>query len=367
MGTLLTFIALAAIATGATLIVHHRQWGHGSAPNFVLVVIPAALLFMILPVAPLMLQTVRSFQQIGTAGTDAASTIGELSLQIARTLWIGTLAVLLTMVVAALLQVGAGAATPPPARDGDPARSLGGWILVACTVLLLPTALLMFIVEQVPRLAVHALEITAANPTSPDLSGFSEQIVLRLIVGTWFGAGLSFVEVAAGVVAVVAAGSIRQQRTPWVPWVAFGVMMVIASWNVRRLQGDLRWIERATAAAAQASSRVPHAKSTTGVDAGPFRFDGVYRTDARPDGTFDYWVFQPGSRCWPYSSPSDHASPPAPAAGRHWTCTADGEAVVVLHSDNDAVVKIERGTIRGRDSVVIEGTTYRFIDEPRTK
>jgi hypothetical protein len=367
---LLTFIALAAIATGATLIVHHRQWSRGSAPNFVLVVIPSALLFVILPVAPLMLQTVRSTQPIGNSGTDF-SAVGELCLQIERTLWWGTVAILGTMVVAALLQVAASATRPASARDGDPTHNMGAWIiLIACTSLLLPTALLMFFVERVPRLAVQALEASQSNPASAAFSGFSETIIVRLIVGTWFGAGLSLVEVAAGVLAVVAAGTIRHQRMPRAPWIALATMMLIASWNVYRLQGEVRWIERATAnASAQNPSTgssptasVPGPAPTTGENAGPVRVDGVYRTNIRPNSTYDYWVFRTDGECSPYSAQSDHAPPPPLPVGRRWACSVDGGVLSVVYSENGAVVRAERGAVLDRQTIVFGGVTYRFME-----
>jgi hypothetical protein len=362
---LLTFFALAAVATGAALIVHHRQWIRGSAPNFILVAIPSALLFLILPVAPLMLQTVRSSQRIGSAGADY-SLVGEICLQIEHTLWWGTVAILGTMVIAALLQLAAAATQPASARDGDPTRNMGAWvILIACTALLLPTALLVFFVERVPRLAVQALESATANGTAVDFSGFSESIIVRLIIGTWFGAGLSVVQVGAGVLALVAAGTIRHQRMPRAPWIAFAAMVMIATWNIYRLQGEVRWIEQAMAAAGAHSPSSPAsvagAASTTG--ASPIRPDGVYRTDPRPDGTFDYWVFRPSGQCWPFSAHSDRAPIALPPVGREWTCSVDRDGLVVTYSENEAVVKTDRGIIPDSHTIIIAGVTYRLVED----
>lgn len=370
-------IVLATLLAVATLVIHYRQWHGGAAGRFVLAAVPAALLFPVLPVPVLVYRTIRGFQQIGQDGASTPGGVADLCRQMDQWLWLGSLGTLLTMVVAALLQWRAAAVEVAPAStpaDGGNGRAL--WserILIACSLLIVPTALLIGIAQDVPRLTIGALEITstpdAIPPAAAELAALSQTVASRLVVGMGLGLLLSAVGVVALVAALVAADNIRQpRRAGRYGWAVFAIVMLAAAANGVRLQADLRWIERvASAATAHAASlpsrpRRPLARMPpTAEQQGPLRFDGVYRTDPKAAGTFDYWVFQRGGQCWPYSAPVDRfPPPPPPPAGKYWSWHAEGQSLVLMYSEDDAVVRTEKGSIRTRDVIVIESVTYRF-------
>jgi hypothetical protein len=163
-----------------------------------------------------------------------------------------------------------------------------------------------------------------------------------------------------------------------VTWAVGGAIGLAAIVNAVGLQRDLQWVGRVSAAALANDASRPHVESARPAIEGPFsapadrhsplRFDGVYRTARRPDGRYRYWVFEPGGRCWPYDTPADAASPPAPPAdGSYWAWQADDGTLTLLQSEHDSIVRTERGSIASREAITIEDAGYAFIDRSRLR
>ncbi len=256
-------LLLAAIIAVSALFLHHRHWRHGAAGQHVLAALPAALLIVILPIPVLMLSTVRGFQRIDQEGRDSSSAAATLSLEINRALWLGTLGILATMVVAGLLQwradrAGAG-------DDPESPRTWRDWILVACAMVLLPTALLAYIADEVPRTVIGAMDaMTGGAPARvppSELSALSGKIAALLVTGFIGGMILAIAGVAAAVGAVFAASGVQQPRRPSrLAWVLLAIVLAGAAWNAVRLPIERRWMERVAASASQRHLDLPQSR-----------------------------------------------------------------------------------------------------------
>jgi hypothetical protein len=338
---------------------------------FALAAVPAAMLFLIFPVAPLLLDATRLFQQIAREGTNAPSAVGGIMQRLDRALLVGCLAAVVTLVLAWTLERG-GAAEPKDVETEPPPdvrATVSRWVIVVCSLLIVPTAVLMYVAEDVPRLTVVAMELTTGlrrDTTPPDLSGFSETIASRLVLGVWLGLALTGAAVVAAAASLIAAVNLRpiDRLRTWT-WLILAIVAAGAIGYAVRLNAHIALTARATAAAARHPSQRPDpgepAASFAQADS-PIRFDGVYRTDTPVDGTFRYWSFQPGGQCWPYATPSDSALPPPQPAGRLWTCDFKNGAVALTYSEKGAAVKTGNGTVRDRETIVIDGHTFRFVE-----
>ncbi len=257
---MIIFFVLAAIIVAAALSLQHYHWRHGATAQYVLAVLPAALLFVILPIPALMFSTIRGFQRIAENGTNSYSAAGVLSLEINRVLWLGSLGVLITMVVAGLMQWrGSGGNS-----DGiaDETRTWRDWILLGCALLVLPAALLAYVAGEVPRTLVGAMAMITGGAPSPvpssELGNLSAKISNLLITGFLGGLLLALTDLFAAAGAVYAASGIRQpRRTAPSAWVMLTIVLLGATWNALQLRVERRWIERVTASA---SLRGPQAR-----------------------------------------------------------------------------------------------------------
>jgi hypothetical protein len=343
---------------------------------FALAALPAAVLFLVFPVAPLLFETTRTFQQVGSSGLNGTATVADVMLRIQRVLFAGSIAAIVTLAVASLLELrGASAAGDEPAAAADAApdarSTLSKWGLIVCSLLVVPGAVLLYVAEDVPRLTTVAMEVTTGRVSSPpELAGFSQRIASRIVTGVWLGLVLSVGAVLAAIASLFAAAFLQPpDRLRSYSRIVAAVVMLGALGNAVRLNGQIEWTTRVAADAAG------HAPAAPGGDDPPpsapaesaVRFDGVYRTEKPIEGAYRYWSFQPGGQCSPYSASSDGAPPPPPAPGRHWTCDIRGDAITVVYSENDAVVKTAKGIRRDRETLVIDRLTYHFIDGSRLR
>jgi hypothetical protein len=250
---MMILFALAAIAVVLALSLHHSQWRRGAAAQHVLAVLPAALLFLTLPIPVLMFSTVRGFQQIARQGSSANSLVVGYSLDINRALWLGSLGVLATMLVAGFLQWRSSPdGTEQPAEES---RTWRDWLLLACALVVIPTMILAYIGGEVPRTVIGAMEMTTgtapSNVPSSELGNLSAKIAGLILTGFIGGLVLAIADLFAAAGAVFAASGIRQpRRAARAGWVLLAITLLGAAWNVMQLPVERRWIERVAAAAA---------------------------------------------------------------------------------------------------------------------
>ena len=244
--------ALAAIAVVLALSVHHYHWRRGATGQHVLAILPAALLFIILPIPVLLFSTVRGFRSIAQQGRDSSSTATAVCLDLNRALWLGTLGVLASMIVAALLQWHADRARPGDVTQSR--RTWRDWVLIACAMLVLPTVLLGYVADVVPRTIIGVMEAMtggAARLSTSELGAMSSRISTLLVTGILAGLFLAVAGVAASVGAVFTARGIRQPRRPArAGWVLLAIVLVVAAWIAMQLPVERRWMERVAASTA---------------------------------------------------------------------------------------------------------------------
>jgi hypothetical protein len=264
-GDVFALLLLAAVIAVTALLLHHRHWRRGAAGQYVLASLPAALLFVILPIPVVMFSTVRGFQAIAREGRDSYSTAPALTLEINRALWLGMLGVLATMTVAALLQWRADRAAAEDSPES--VRTWRDWILIACAMLVLPTGLLVYIADEVPRTMITVMEsmMTGASPRAvppSELGAISSKVATLLITGVLAGAVLAMGGMIAALGAVFAASGVRQPRRPSrLPWVLVAIVLAVAAWNAVRLPIERRWMERVAAATAHRDLDLPQTQS----------------------------------------------------------------------------------------------------------
>jgi hypothetical protein len=263
-GGVIALLLLAAVIAVTALLLHHRHWRRGAAGQYVLASLPAALLFVILPIPVVMFSTVRGFQAIAREGRDSYSTAAALSLEINRALWLGMLGVLATMTVAALLQWRADRAAAEDSPESP--RTWRDWILIACAMFVLPTGLLVYIADEVPRTVIAVMEsmmkgAPRAVPSS-ELGAISSKVATLLITGVLGGTVLAMGGMVAALGAVFAASGVRQPRRPSrLPWVLVAIVLAVAAWNAVRLPIERRWMERVAAATAHRDLDLPQTQS----------------------------------------------------------------------------------------------------------
>jgi hypothetical protein len=253
----IAFLVLPAVIAVIALLLHHRHWRHGAAGQHVLVTLPAALLFLILPVPFLLFRTMRGFQRLAADGVNSPGRAADLVLDINRALWLGSLGVLLIMSVAAVLQWRASTGDDGQRSEGP--RTWAEWILAACALLVVPALLLTYFVGDVPRSVIRAMEITSGTRVAPsDLSALSANIARLIIGGLAAGTLLAILGVVVAAAAVLSARAIPQPRRPArFAWALLAIVLVAAAWQAVRLPFERQWIERVSAAAA-ARTRTPH-------------------------------------------------------------------------------------------------------------
>jgi hypothetical protein len=260
---MMLLIVAAAIVVMAALSLHHYHWRHGATGQHVLAVLPAAFLFVLLPIPVLMFSAVQRFKEIGETGGNSYSAAAGLSLEINRGLWLGSVAVVLTMTIAAVLQWRASAA-----HGGETVEQPGtwrDWVLLACALLAVPTAIVVYIAGEVPRTVIGAMAmVTGSTPAPlapPEVRHLSARIAGLLVTGFLSGLLLAVVDLFAAAGAVFAARGVRQpRRQSPVAWVMLAIVLLGVTWNGVQLLVERRWIERvaASAAARQAYLQPPH-------------------------------------------------------------------------------------------------------------
>jgi hypothetical protein len=244
--------AAVAVLVFAALVILFRQWrsGRGSA-QFVLSVVPLALLFVIVPIPLSAVRTVREFQALAAGGHAGAKEATALALGIARPLWLGSLAFLVVVTIAGGLQVLAShldrQRKAASSNSGGRRRVWGNRTLLASSLLVIPVAILSYLMQTVATLTMRAgTALTRSveaqgNAAGMDPSTLGELISSRLLLAGFLGFPLILAVIVVGVGDLFADRfSVSTVALSMYSWALFLAVSILAAWNVIELASSIR-------------------------------------------------------------------------------------------------------------------------------
>jgi hypothetical protein len=250
------FAAIASLVLVAFVILLW-QWrtGRGSA-QFVLAVVPFGLLFVLVPIPLSAVMMIRGFQAMAAAGHGGVKEAVTLALGIARPLWLGSIAFLVAMSIAAGLQMLASRLDRQPkgaSANSDGARTAwGNWVLIASPLLVVPVAILSYLMQAVATLTVRgSIELTRsveAQDIAPGMNPaeLSEIISSRLVLAGFVGFPLILAVLVFGVGTLFAARFSRSSdRLARYSWAVFAVVCIVTVWHLIGLAASIRSFDRA--------------------------------------------------------------------------------------------------------------------------
>jgi len=261
--TAMIALAIAAIGCAFGLVMLARRQRHGPLP-IMLASVPLGMLLPVLPIAPATIGMIRGFQSMSQSGRAGTVEAAQLSIDVSRPLFWGCLGFVLTIVVAAFLQMRTEPSEPEHATlmsaDSAPAPPLNVTslvVLVGSSLLAIPVAALIHLAAAVPRLVMSVavrlspLEAAARAPDADALRRTSEQISSQLVSSVLLGIVASLMLVGTVTVILV---MLRPGRAPrWVTsysWAVAAVSVIVAAWTALMLLTDIRSYERSIPAAA---------------------------------------------------------------------------------------------------------------------
>ena len=251
------FIAVAIIVVvGFWFLFRQSSRGRCSAP-LLLAALPLALLFLIMPVPLVAVQSVRAFQALGTQTSNASvKEAAALALGIARPFWVGSVGFVVAIGVAAGLQL---LVAHPNARPSGGSPSVdasrptwGKWILMLSSLLVVPVGILTHLTQGIATLTMQAANglplSSAAQDVGVQTARYSELISSRLLVAGFVGFPLLLIVVLFVMGNLFA---VRFSKTSDAlerfSWLVFATVGILAIWNVVVLAIDIRSFERALA------------------------------------------------------------------------------------------------------------------------
>jgi len=267
--TAMIALVIAALGCAFGLVVLARRQQHGPVP-ILLAAVPLGMILPVLPIAPATLGMIRGFRSMAETGTAGIVRAAELSIDVSRPIFWGCLGFVVTMMVAAYLQMRNESSDPehasllsaPAESESAPAsaqpQNLAAIIvLVGASLLAVPVATLVHLAAGVPRLVMSVavrfspLESTARAPNAETLQQTSAHISSSLVSSVALGVVASLMLVGAVIVILV---MLRPGRTPrWVTsysWAVAGVSVIVAAWTALVLLTDIRSYERSLSAPA---------------------------------------------------------------------------------------------------------------------
>ena len=227
------------------------RWKRGRASSqFVLVILPAALVLLTVSIPHTVWQLVEEFRRIAERGSGGLAAVAPFCIAIDRALSLGSVLFLAIMGAAGMLQ----ALTGPEQGDRHlvhDAASFGSrarrWVVVASTLLAVPVLFLAYLTAAIPRLVMQAGTLAAGAQLSPEVSQqagatIANQTVLAM------GAGLALSSVlTVSAIASLLAGQSRTaldslDRFSWVVLTGLGLWV---AWGLVRVSTDLRRLQEA--------------------------------------------------------------------------------------------------------------------------
>jgi hypothetical protein len=221
------------------------QWKRGRASSqFVLVILPAALLVLTVSIPHTVWQLVDAFRRIAERGSGGLAVVAPFCIAIDRALSLASLLCLVIVAAAGMLQALAGQepGEPQPVHDATSARSRARrWVVVTSTLLAVPALLLSYLTPAIPRLVMQVGTLAAGVQLSPEVTQqASATIANQTVLAIGAALVLSFV-LAASAIANLFAGHSRAaldslDRFSWVVLTGLGLWV---AWCLVRLSTDL--------------------------------------------------------------------------------------------------------------------------------
>ena len=247
----MTPVLLIAILCGLALWALFRRWqtGRGS-PQFVLGILPAAVLLVAIPIPIAAWRLIRAFQEIAQRGQGGLDYLRPIVTHIVSVSRVGAAALLLVMAASAALQ--ALALRSRRAGDPSPDSGLRGWSWRTLTVLgsILPV-LLVGLLSHLAN-AVPPLVVRLGTPQGPqaaaafEAEGFqtveeaSSWISTQLTIAVSGGVLLSAVVGIFAILNLAAVGSGSEPRVlRRYSWVVLAIVCLWSLWSVFRLTADI--------------------------------------------------------------------------------------------------------------------------------
>jgi hypothetical protein len=242
-----TFAGVSFVVALALLFLY-RFWHEGvRGPNFVIAALPMALLFLAVPAPVTAIQMIRGFRSLATSTGGAYATAAGWCVAIDRALLFGCLGCAVTLAIAGLLQFRAvqypaAPATPDTAPVPDDAWRLG--IFHGSVLLILPTAFLVLLDAQLPRLVLG--QILGVAHGSAQLAETSRLIAMRLTTVAFLGVVMTGGCVLWSAAALAGIGDRQVAAAParytWILLVVLIAALVLTTFLLTR---ELDWIRHA--------------------------------------------------------------------------------------------------------------------------
>ena len=134
------WVVAVVVAAWVAQLTRQAQRQHLSVP-VVLAICPVALLFLTVPTSAAFLDLVRGFQQIAETGEGGLAAIAPFCIEVVRSQASGGVAFLLTMGVAALLQIRWPMASSPASSTVASRADLWTKVLIGSSALIIPVGL----------------------------------------------------------------------------------------------------------------------------------------------------------------------------------------------------------------------------------
>jgi len=228
-----------------------RRWrcGRGSR-QFVLGILPAALLLLTVAIPPTVSNLLEAFRRIAEQGSGGLAVVAPFCIGIDRALWFGSLLFVVVMGTAGLLQIwpGPDQREPQTVPDAPPVGSrLRRWIVITSTLLVIPVAFLSHLTAAIPRLVMRVGALAGGGQLSPEATQQTSATLSNQIVLVTF-AGLAFSSILA--VCAIANLFAAQSRTALdslarYSWAVLAGVGVWAVWSLVRLTTDINSFELA--------------------------------------------------------------------------------------------------------------------------
>ena len=204
------WVVAIVVAAWVAILTRQVQRQRTSVP-VVLAVCPVALLFLTVPTSAAFLDLVRGFQGIAETGQGGLSAISPFCIDVVRSQASGGAAFLLTMAVAALIQVRWPMASGQTAATVSSRAGLWPKVLVGSSALMLPVGLYALLASSVPRLIMQY----TVSPDGPHalsgagLGAASETFAFQSLAAILSGAALGTVLVLLSVGALFTVRRVR--------------------------------------------------------------------------------------------------------------------------------------------------------------
>jgi len=220
----------------------------GGSPQFVLALLPLALMFLTAPVPIIVWQLIRGFgsiEAVGGVGSAAAVMIATN-----RSLLFGAAGFLLVMAAAAALQLHAGRVdnTATPVEGLPPPSRAAVWrtrAMLATPAVMIPVALLLATIDSLPRMTFGgALELMQrSGSTNREMEQLSQTVASLLMASFAGGIAATILVGLIGLASLLIVRTTRfSNRVTIYSWAICAIAIAAGLAHLSKLVADLRWL-----------------------------------------------------------------------------------------------------------------------------